>query len=311
MIWNFLFNLLLSDLSHKIKQDIVYLLRPQYIVLQSFPAIEDRKVSAPKLKNKNTNASLRIIPKISAKSALVVDVESGKVLFEKNGRYKGPIASITKLMTAIVFLENKPNWEKVITMKKIFERNGAWPKIYRGEQVKVRDLFYTSLVSSDNNSTVALVKSSGIPEKDFVKKMNEKAKQIGMVNTFFVEPTGLSEKNVSNVYDLAKLIFYALKKEKIADATTRTFYSFIIQNTGKKRIVHNTDKLLDSEMNRIFKIKGGKTGFTFEAGSCLGVLVEDKQGKKIIVIVLGSKDNNARFQEVKALTKWTFENYIW
>lgn len=309
MMISLLLGVLLNDFP---QQDINFShiqIPQEQVVWQSLPESDSRRFRAPQKKIINGKESLGI--ELSARSAIVVDVKSGKVLFKKDYEKPGSIASITKLMSALVFLDSNPKWDEQIILEERDERTGASPHIYRGEVVSLKDLFYTSLVSSDNNSTMALVRASNLSQSAFVQKMNDKAVELGLTNTYFVDPTGLNEGNISTALDISRLIYHAIQDKNIAKATTHSAYTITILNKNTKRRIYNTDQLLDSYINRTYKIKGGKTGFTYEAGSCLGVVVDDKNGNEIIVVVMGSKDNQHRFNEVKGLTQWAFDNFEW
>lgn len=311
MIISFFLNLLLSDVPSALstltlkKEEIV----SENQIVSFLPQSNFRGVVPPKKKFVEGRESLGIA--LTARSAIVIDVESGTPLFDKQFDVSASIASLTKLMTALVFLEHNPGWDKVITLEKRDERPGSSPRLYRGDEVLVRDLFYASLVSSDNNSTIALVRSTGYDEPAFVALMNQKARQWGLSNTMFLDPTGLNDGNVSTALDISRLIFHAMLSEDIRHATTRRSYNVSARNSNQVRKLYTTDRLLESYINNEYEIKGGKTGFTTEAGSCLGVMVGDKRGREIIVVVMGSQNNVQRFTEVKALTEWTFENYEW
>ena len=132
-----------------------------------------------------------------------------------------------------------------------------------------------------------------------------------MSNTKFADPTGLDSDNISTAFDLSKLLFHAIANSDIKNATTKKAYNISILNNKSSRTVYNTDILLDSFINKEYTIIGGKTGYTPDAGACLAIRVEDHEGNDIIVVVMGSRDQNSRFHEVKALTQWTFDNYTW
>ncbi len=251
------------------------------------------------------NRSLGV--KITAPGAIVMDVKTGEVLFEKNSHQPMPIASLTKLMSALVFLENSPDLNQAVVIQKEDYRPGSTVGLYNGEKVTRRDLFFSSLAASSNNATMALAHSTGLSEADFVKKMNSRAKLLGLKNTHFTEPTGLDSGNVSSAYDIARLASYALLDPNIKEAVTTTDYRFRVSNTGRLQKVGNTNKLLKSFLH----ITGGKTGFTEAAGYCLVSRVVNDQGDEIMVVVLGSASETSRFQEVKGLAWWTFENYRW
>lgn len=308
MMLSMLLGLLLNDFSNAVTEPVAE--PPAIVNFQELPHAEDRPpILTPTKIIKDGKESLGV--EISARSAIIVDVHSGKVLFEKNNQEKNSIASLTKLMTALTFIDYNPGWEKQIEMAKSDERNGATAHIYRGETVTVKDLFYTSLIGSDNNSTIALTRAAGLDIDTFVNEMNKKAEQLGLKDTVFTDPTGLDEGNISTPFDISKLIFHALNIPEIETATSKSSYLITIQNKNLKRTIYSTDLLLNSYINKSYSIRGGKTGFTPKAGACLGIQVEDKDKNDIIVVVMGSRDLNSRFHEVKALTQWAFNNYTW
>ncbi len=251
------------------------------------------------------NRSLGI--KITAPAAIVLDIKSGEVLFDKNIHQPMPIASLTKLMSTLVFLENNSDLDQEVIIKKEDWQPGSTVAFYAGDRVTLRDLFYSSLAGSANNAMMALAHASGLSEEEFIKKMNSRAKLLGLKNTQFVEPTGLDAGNVSTAYDIARLASYALRDGNIKQAVTTTDYGFRVRNTGRFQKVSNTNKLLKSFLH----ITGGKTGFTEAADYCLASRITNDQGGEIMVVVLGSTSEQARFQEVKGLAWWTFENYKW
>ena len=242
--------------------------------------------------------------KLTAKSAAVVDFSSGRYLFSKNIDQQLPIASLTKLMTALVFLENNPGWQKEIVMQKQDEVAPA-KYIYRGEKVRVKDLFMVSLIASDNNATMALVRSTGLPIQEFIAKMNKRAKELGMNNTHFADVTGLTAKNVSTVRDLLILGKVVWRQADILNAASRQ--SYLLQTANKQRRVISTNKLFGS----FVEVEAGKTGYTEEAGYCFFAKLANQEGDEILAIVLGSASEEGRFQEVKTLAWWTFNNFIW
>jgi len=251
----------------------------------------------------NTNLSFGI--KNTAKSVLVVDLDSQKILYQKNPNKILPIASLTKLMTAIILLENHPSWEKEVIYEEI--DNIDEPEISKinfepGEKIKFKDLFYASLIKSANNGIKALVRSAGFSQEEFVKKMNEKAKELKMYHTVFFEPTGLDFRNQSTVRDLYKLTKFISQKEDLKNIFQKKFYSFKTKRKNgkiKKYKIKNTNDLLWS----FVKIELAKTGFSDEAGYCFAGIGKLNK-KKIFIALLGSETENSRNQEVKGFFWW-------
>ncbi len=247
---------------------------------------------------------------IAAKRGAVLASQDRFFLYCKDADTVQPIASITKLMTALVFLENNPGWDTVYTIAPEDNVAGGRLNLFRGEAVKVKDIFYTSLVASDNGATAALVHASGLSEADFVKKMNEKAKVLGLGKTSFTDPVGLSDRNVSTAREVALLAKAALAKEEIRQATARKDYEFSTLD-GREKKVESTDYLLFDPAQNSFEVLGGKTGYTDQAGYCFVGRFQDENGREVISVVLGSAGKNERFRESKTLVNWVFQNYIW
>ncbi|PWB38696.1 MAG: hypothetical protein C3F02_02180 [Parcubacteria group bacterium] len=244
--------------------------------------------------------------KISASSAAVMDEASETVLWQKSAKEIRSIASISKLMTALVFLEHNPGWDNKITMLAEDEVGADTPNILQDEEVTVKNLFFTALVGSDNNATRALVRSTGLSLDDFVKLMNDKAKQMGLVNTYFADPIGLNSQNSSTALEVLKLAKTAFNNKDIDSATTLKVYNFNAPS-GKNYKIKSTNYLLSSYL----KVKNGKTGSTDQAGYCLVVKVAGRDKQNIITVVLGSDNQDDRFKDAKILSAWTLENFSW
>lgn len=246
----------------------------------------------------------------SAESATVVDARSGAVLFEKNRQESRAIGSMTKLMTALVFLREVSDLDAPATLLPDDERPGGREHLVVGDQYRVRDLLAASLISSDNSATMALVRISGLSAGDFVARMNERAAEIGMQQTTFADPTGLSVDNRSVASDLVLLLRAALSQPDIRELTQHASAE-VTGISGRVYPLEATNELLDGPLNQEpYAIIGGKTGFLPEAGYCLGVEVQ-KDGQTIYVVVLGSKTLPQRFSDVMALSVWAFETFSW
>lgn len=230
----------------------------------------------------------------SAKSALIYDANNDKILFAKNPYEKLPVASISKLMTALVFLDHNPGFGKTMTILPEENVIGGRLQIAPEEEITVKDLFYISLLGSANNTALALVRSTGLKEEDFVEEMNRKAIALGMHNSFFVEPTGLDDRNKSSAYDLALLAKEAFSKQIIREASIQKEYQLKTLNTKREHTVKNTNELIAD----IPSLTGSKTGYLDEAGYCLVVQTEN-QNKKIIAVVLGSPSKQDHFQDIR------------
>lgn len=231
-------------------------------------------------------------------------------LFGKNENKTRPIASLTKLMTAFVFLSINPGWDKIYQIKNNDLINGGKNNLYIGEKITVENLFNLSLVASDNSATLALVNSTGKEEKEFVGEMNKQAKELGLSNTFFYDPIGLNDKNFSTAAEIARLANYIFKNEEISKTTLLSSYQF---KTLKGRLVrvNNTDKLLSIFPQNGIRILGGKTGFTNSAGYCFVAKFIGANNHPIITVILGAPEENLRFKESSNLANWVYKNYNW
>jgi D-alanyl-D-alanine carboxypeptidase len=166
------------------------------------------------------------------------------------------------------------------------------------------------LIASDNGATLALVHASGLSEKDFVQKMNEKALILGLKKTSFVDPIGLDDNNVSSAREVAQLAKAALNVPEISAATETKDYKFTTVG-GREKLIESTDYLLFDSVENPFVIMGGKTGYTDTAGYCFVGRFKDPSGREVISVILNSSGKNERFRESKDLVNWVFKNYEW
>ena len=245
---------------------------------------------------------------ISAKSAIVLDVGTNAILYSKNSDEDLPIASLTKIMTALVVLDNT-DLSKVATISRnAFDTRGSKNDLAVGEKISVENLLKIMLINSNNIAAIALAEQTGGNTDNFVKLMNEKANLIGIENTKFLNPSGLDDvkgNNISTAYEIAQLVDYALEKPLIWEIL-RIQKTTVISTDGKiKHRLKNTNLLLGKLKN----ITGGKTGLTDDAGQCLALVIGDPENNHRIISVVLNADN--RFLETEKLAKWVFENYKW
>jgi len=240
----------------------------------------------------------------------ILDSRTGTLIYSQSADQLMPIASITKLMSALVFLDTKTDWEKVYEVKNSDLVGGGKNYLAVGDEVRVKDLFYLGLVGSINSSIEALVSSTGMERKDFIKKMNDKAKELKLEKTSFVDPTGLDDADVSTASEVVKLADVAFKNKHIQEATLTERYEF---NTvgGKKIVVDNTDILLDNFSENNPKIIGGKTGFTNSAGYCFVGKFINADNNVVVSAVLGGPTILSRFNETKNAVAWVYDSFEW
>lgn len=243
---------------------------------------------------------------LDAASAIVIDELSGKILYQKNANEQRSIASLTKVMTALIFLETDTSMDNIITYHAINDREGARLYVSEGETMTVQDIFYTMLVGSANNCALTLADSTGLSREDFVIKMNEKAAALNLTNTYFIDPSGLEVGNVSSAADYAKLMQIALDKPEITAAMTTQNYSFYTINTNNYHSINSTDPILNWDIT----VTGGKTGYINEALYCM-MLKAKEDDHEIITVLLGNPSSIDRFTETYNLSKWALSNYSW
>ncbi len=245
--------------------------------------------------------------KLTARSAIVLDKESGKVLFAKNIHQKLPQASLTKIMTAITVLDNAPQPDDSITVGKgpaYVQPLGAHMRLVAGEKISVYNLLRGLLMSSANDAAVALGEYIAGSEEKFVDLMNQKAHALGLNDSHFKNTHGIdTEGHYSSAYDLAEITRYALNKKIFREIIHTPNISFT--TNIRTRFLKNSNKLL---RNSYLNIIGGKTGFTDNAGYCLIEVASDKKGHEIITVVMNSQNE---WQESKGLIDWTFRAYQW
>lgn len=238
---------------------------------------------------------------ISARNAVVMEVESGRILYEKKKDDSYLIASITKIMTAILAIEYGNLDDKVVVGDEVLEMYGSNIYVEVGEELTLRDLVYGLILRSGNDASVVIAKHISGSIDEFVILMNEKAKEIGMTNTVFNNPHGLDEvtENKSSAYDMAKLSSYAYKNEEFRKISGCKKYS--VQSNMKSYIWYNRNKLLTSYKYTT----GGKTGYTPRAGKTL-VTTASKDGMDLTVVTLN--DGN-EYQTHENLYEYYFDNY--
>jgi serine-type D-Ala-D-Ala endopeptidase (penicillin-binding protein 7) len=241
-------------------------------------------------------------PKLFCEAAFLQDNSTSEKLYGKDEYNVRPIASITKLITALTFLDFKVDWDKTIEMDTSDANNSSRSPLRAGDVYRVRDLFHCSLMSSDNRATRALARSTGVSTDSFIVMMNRKVDSLGLFSIKVDEVTGLSENNVASAYDLARLVNIASANPTIQTALLTKQYSFISEKRKRLITLGNTDRLLFSEWN----VQGGKTGYIGESGYCFAVRIANDKGHDLTGVVLGAHSNSRRFKEATKLFQWAF-----
>lgn len=247
-------------------------------------------------------------PDISAAAAVIIAEADGRVLWGKNETKVAPLASLTKLVAAKVFLDTKPDLKKVMTYRDQDEKynhehvnpwESARLRLKDGDTLTVEDLLYSTLIGSANNTAETLVRASGLSRAEFIQRMNDTVKSWGAHNTKFIEPSGLAPENVSSPLDYAIIAKEVLSDSVIAKISTTHRYSFKTINSQNSYNLTNTNRLVQDTS---LAMTGSKTGYLDEAGYCLITRVDTPQGA-LIVVNFGSPNRNGSFDDNLALLK--------
>ncbi|WP_097677455.1 D-alanyl-D-alanine carboxypeptidase family protein [Anaerosalibacter sp. Marseille-P3206] len=238
-------------------------------------------------------------PDISAQSAILMDTISGRVLFDYNSQEKLPMASTTKIMTALIGIENG-NMDDIVKINKdSVGIEGSSIYLYEDEEISKKDLLYGLMLRSGNDSAVAIAKHIGGDVGSFIEMMNMRSKEIGALNTNFVNPHGLEDKNhYTTAYDLALITKEALKSKEFREIVSAKTW---VANRDKNNYFYNKNKTL-------WQYDGGdgvKIGYTKSAGRCL-VSSATRKGMQLIAVVLN--DGNW-FNDCYKLFDYGFDNY--
>jgi len=242
-------------------------------------------------------------PELTARTALVMDAWTGDVLFEKDARTPYAIASLTKVMTAVVVLEHA-NLSDIVTVAKVAAETGeASCDLKEGERLTVATLLRMGLMRSGNDAAVALSVHVGGSVAGFAQLMNRKAQELGLSQSHFTNPHGLDQEgHRQSAYDLAVLTRYAMLNPTFAEIVATP--ELTIPRSGYKDgyVIKNTNHLLGTRSDCI----GVKTGWTGKAGYCL-VAAAQRGARRFIAVVMDSKN---RFQESDTLLDWAFDTYV-
>jgi len=243
-------------------------------------------------------------PSLRCTAALVVDNKTGRILYGKNEHELRSIASLTKLMTAMVYLDTRPDMTRLVTISREDAANSAKSSLRQGETFVALDLLHAALMSSDNRAARAISRASGLSPAEFVRRMNRKAALLGLKDTRFEEVTGLSPNNVSTAYDCALLLHSALEYRLIKEITTMERFLYYSLNKKRRHQATNSNRLLSSQ----HKIAGGKTGYILASGWCLATRGSDPEGRDITAVILGSTSNSQRFRDADRALTWGYNN---
>jgi len=260
-------------------------------------AKESFQSKSPSLYVKNSKSL-----KVRSLKAIVVNQKTGEVIYQKKADAKASIASLTKLMTAMVVLDSGMDLNKKITLTKadIDRVKRTTSRLPIGAKLSRYELLKAALISSDNRAAFALSRSYPSGRKGFINAMNVKAIQLGMQKSQFRDPTGLDKRNISTAKDLLKLVRAAYQYSLIRELTTTASENIKIDKKRNSIGLNNTNPLV---RKGVWDIGLSKTGFIRESGRCL-VLQTVIDGEPIIIVLLNSYGKLTRFADVKRIRKW-------
>ena len=250
-------------------------------------------------------------PLIYAKNYILFEPSSGYVLVEKDSHVQVPVASTTKIMTAIIVLE-KYKLDDVITISNnAASQIGSDINLRRDEKLTVKDLMYALLIQSANDAASALSENVPGGTTEFVRTMNEKAQFLGMKDTKFKDPAGLDDTGLSTAFDLAIAFSYATKNDLFNKIIGTEEYTITSTDGKWSHNLSNSNRMIKGDEPLYYSpVIGGKTGFTPDAGHCL-VAVANNNGHKLISVILHTIEEKAdsSAKESRKLLQWGFDNF--
>jgi D-alanyl-D-alanine endopeptidase (penicillin-binding protein 7) len=260
-----------------------------------------REMADTVLPRYKVDASGGLVPDVRAAAAIIYDPDTNEILWEENAQTQRSIASITKVMTATVFLENNPDMTEPVTIARSDVFQASTTHLHANDKVTTDDLLHLLLIASDNAAARALARISPQGSEGFIRRMNEKASELGLETTHYADPSGLLSENVSSAYDMARLITHASQDERISSVMRTNEYTVYLG--GKRPITfRSTNHLL---RGGDVDVRAGKTGFISKAGYCLATVLRLPQSThNVAVVVFGARSNAGRFMESRNLFNW-------
>ncbi|NBA95583.1 D-alanyl-D-alanine endopeptidase [Pseudomonas sp. R5(2019)] len=239
---------------------------------------------------------------LASGSALLIDLQTHQVLYAHNPDRVVPIASVTKLMTAMVVLDAKQSMDEIltVTIKHNPDMKGVFSRVRLGSQLNRREMLLITLMSSENRAATTLAHHYPGGYGAFIAAMNAKARALGMSHTRYVEPTGLSTHNVSTARDLSKLLLASRNYPLLGELSTTRAKTVAFKKPNYSLGFHNTDHLVNKSN---WDIKLTKTGFTNKAGHCL-VLLTSMADRPVAMVILDAFGKYTHFADATRLRKW-------
>ncbi len=277
---------------------------PLLLMLQSLDsAVSDEDIEVFKFTYQN-NSKIST-PRLSSLAAIVVDAENNNVLYQKNSDRTLPIASISKLMSAMVVLDSNPDMNQILTISNddIDRLKGSSSRLSVGTKMTRQDMLHVGLMSSENRAIHAMARAYPGGMNAFLAAMNKKAADLGMTNTVFYDPTGLDPRNQSTAQDLVRMVKAAYEYPLIREYSTSNDGA-VKTSKGKIEKYHNSNRLIRTGD---WDIKLQKTGYIREAGRCMVVYANIKN-KPLIIVLMNAPSTTMRVNDANSMRSWVMSN---
>jgi D-alanyl-D-alanine endopeptidase (penicillin-binding protein 7) len=242
-------------------------------------------------------------PSVRARSALVFDVDQGRVLYEKRADEVRPVASITKVVSALAYVSLQPDMEREVCVGAEFypTRSGARSRLSTGDCTTGWDLLGAALVSSDNRAALGLAVSADVGLDGFVARMDEVSADLGMSRSSWSEPSGLEDENLSTARDIAKATFALASHPLLAPVASAPYWDLHRSNRAHARRLFSTDRLAGRED---LAVEAAKTGYTDTARYCFTTVVSTDPGRRLVITLLGAEGRLTRWADVSRVLDW-------
>jgi D-alanyl-D-alanine endopeptidase (penicillin-binding protein 7) len=242
-------------------------------------------------------------PSVRSRSAFVFDVDRGEVLFERNADNVRPVASITKLVTALTLVASEPNLEDgfCVGAAQYPSRSGARSRLSTGDCLTGWDALGAALVASDNRAAYGLAAVAGMDIDEFVTRMGEVSAELGMTSSTWSDPSGLEDENLSTARDIARATLAVAVHPLLSTVASAPFWDLHRSNTEAPRRLFSTDRLIGREDLLVW---AAKTGYTDTARYCFTTLVETRDGRRLVITLLGADGKLTRWADVARILDW-------
>jgi D-alanyl-D-alanine endopeptidase (penicillin-binding protein 7) len=240
---------------------------------------------------------------LNLKAAILVNYDDGKVLYARNAETERPIASLTKLVSAMVIIDKGTDLKLTEKISREDAYRSSRSRLRVGYELTLEDLLVAALMNSDNRAMRALARACSGSQEAFTAEMNRKARTLGLAHTAFYEPTGLDSRNVSTAEEVAKIVHHAYRYPLIEQITADKQRKVTVLNgRGRKLQMANTNLLVMSQ----YDVLTGKTGYIRAADYCVAALVQNKAGERMMAVVLGAPGDKLRFREIRKMLDWGY-----